>query len=583
MIENELQKIVSGKQKQSLAKDVLSRARLLGSTPGSSLKIYQLPMSLKFNDDKKRIRRFTSSDNKNNHDTKTVIMVGISGSGKSLMINNIINFMYGVDYKSDFRLKLILEESERNEREQEGTTAMTSWVSAYDLVWQEGFPVNFNLTLIDTPGFADDKGVDYDGLIVDRIKSMFNSKDTLPRQKLDAIGFVIPASTTRLTYEQKYVFDSILNIFGKDLKENVTVLCTFADAQTPPAIETIKKDGIPISSYHKFNNSAVFAPNDDENEEETEYAWKFGHKNVTKFLQALESLNSQKLDITNAVLDEIEGLKWLLMNLKPQIDAGMYNLQKIESMIDEISTLNGTIKQNRDYQVKKSVAEQVTEVVYHDITNCPPCMYTCHDPCKIAGDGKEYCWAMDNGKCRMCPGKCDWDVHKNGDRIYKYEPKEVVETIQDMLDKYNICSNRKDAKQKLLQNILEEYRVLKMKLLEDITAAAAASNRLDQLALRNTYLTNVDYIKRLIETERTSNRPHKQKRIGQLQMVLGMAEILDSAKNNPDVLTSHMSDYERTVHDRIDQLNNEMEDDTPVSGHSSLRSGNRKGWRFGKW
>ena len=334
-------------------------------------------------------------------------------------------------------------------------------------------------------------------------------------------------------------------------------MCTFADAQTPPAIETIKKDGIPISSYFKFNNSAVFAANDDENREETEYAWKFGHKNVIKFLDALKSLATQKLDTTNAVLDERESLKLLLMNLKPQIDIGMNRLQDIESKINEIFALHGTMQQNKNYESSKTVYRQDIKVVPHNITNCPSCMETCHSPCYIPGDTKKGCWAMSNGRCRICTGKCPWDIHKNGDRVYSYTPERKVETIKTMLDKYNISIQDKNAKQRLLENILKDYKALKLKLLEDIVAAAEASRRLDEIALRNNYLTNVDYIERLIETERANSRAHKQRRIEQLLGMLDMAKILQSAKNNPLILTEHMSNYEKTVQGRIEALNRE--------------------------
>ena len=93
--------------------------------------------------------------------------------------------------------------------------------------------------------------------------------------------------------------------------------------------------------------------------------------------------------------------------------------------------------------------------------------------------------------------------------------------------------------------------------MEDIVAAAEASRRLDEIALRNNYLTNVDYIERLIETERANSRAHKQRRIEQLLGMLDMAKILQSAKNNPLILTEHMSNYEKTVQGRIEALNRE--------------------------
>ena len=262
------------------------------------------------------------------------------------------------------------------------------------------------------------------------------------------------------------------------------------------------------------------------------------------------------------------------MNLQPQIDMGMKSLQDIEAMTDDIFTINGTLLQNKNYKVKKTVNRQHTEIVNNYITNCPKCMQTCHNPCQIAGDVKEKCWAMSDGNCRICSDKCPWDVHKNGDRIYTYQSEETVETIQEMLYKYNISIKAKDAKQQLLENILEEYRVLKTKMMEDIVAAAEASRELDKMALRNNYLTNVDYIELLIKTERNNSRPYKQQRLQQLQVMLGMAKTLRSAKTNPGSLTDHMSEYETTVHARISQLNSEMKGGRLISGHDSLKRQN---------
>ena len=539
-------------------------------------------MKMKYADENKRIRALASGGTRNSLDTKTVIMVGISGSGKSLMINNLVNFLYGVDFETEFRFKLILEEKEKSEREEEGTTAMTSWITAYELIHEQEFPMdfNFNLTLIDTPGFADDRGVTYDELIVARIKDMFQSREILPKQKLDAIGFVIPASTTRLTAEQKYVFDQILNIFGNNLKENITVLCTFADAQDPPAIDTIKKDGIPFATYFKFNNSVVFAANDNENREETEYLWKFGHKNVTKFLETLRNLESQNLDITNALLDERENLRLLLMSLNPQIDVEMDKLQHMEDVMDEISQLKEIMERNQNYTVDKLVHRQYSEILKERITNCPTCMFTCHYPCKANGNIEDVCSAMTNGKCRICPGKCPWEVHINGDRRYFYRSETVTETIGHMLEKYKISAKSSHAKKQLLEALLGEYRDLKKKLFDDIVAAAHAANRLDQLALRNNYLTNVTYIERLIEQERVSKRAWQRKRMEQLQVMLGMAKILESARNNPDAVTQHISAYELQIIARIEALNDKMVDSRPISGHNSLSDPLRRlGWR----
>ena len=46
---------------------------------------------------------------------------------------------------------------------------------------------------------------------------------------------------------------------------------------------------------------------------------------------------------------------------------------------------------------------------------------------------------MSEGRCRICPGKCGFDSHKNGDRIYVYDEVVEEETIEDMADRYNVA------------------------------------------------------------------------------------------------------------------------------------------------
>ena len=97
--------------------------------------------------------------------TKIIMMAGMTGAGKSLMINNIINYVYGVNCEDDFRLKLILETDEFADRK-DGTTdvadSMTRFVTSYRLAYRKGFRVRYSLILIDTPGFGDSRGLEFD-------------------------------------------------------------------------------------------------------------------------------------------------------------------------------------------------------------------------------------------------------------------------------------------------------------------------------------------------------------------------------------------------------------------------------------
>jgi hypothetical protein len=53
-------------------------------------------------------------------------------------------------------------------------------------------------------------------------------------------------------------------------------------------------------------------------------------------------------------------------------------------------------------------------------------------------------------------------------RIYIYTKVEKEETIQDMLDKYNIAMSHKGPKVKLLEELLKDYKKKKDKIYNEI-------------------------------------------------------------------------------------------------------------------
>ena len=83
-------------------------------------------------------------------------------------------------------------------------------------------------------------GFKQDKKITEQIRMMFTSKGQSSIDQLDGIRFVVQASFVHFTYMQKYLYDSILSIFGKDVSENIFIMTTFADGQEPPVLDAIK-------------------------------------------------------------------------------------------------------------------------------------------------------------------------------------------------------------------------------------------------------------------------------------------------------------------------------------------------------
>ena len=203
---------------------------------------------------------------------KVLMLFGASGAGKSTLIDGIANYIMGVDWEDEFRFKLISEEILHDQ-----TKSQTRCITAYTFHKDRGSPLPYTLTLIDTPGFEDTGGLKRDKQMVAQIKEFFTIQGDQGIDQLHGIGFVASASQPRLTPTQQYVFDSILSVFGKDVADNIFLMVTFADGKQPPVVDAAKAAGVPFQHFFKFNNSALFASNQ-ANDEFDKMFWKMGRK-----------------------------------------------------------------------------------------------------------------------------------------------------------------------------------------------------------------------------------------------------------------------------------------------------------------
>ncbi|KAJ3595638.1 hypothetical protein NHX12_004941 [Muraenolepis orangiensis] len=276
------------------------------------------------------------------------MLLGATGSGKTTLINRMINYILGVKWEDKFRFKLVDENTGRSQAH-----SQTSDVTVYKLNHREGFQIDYSLTIVDTPGFGNTRGIERDQMIVGQLENLF--KAPLGVSNIHAICFVALASIARPTPTQRYVFDSVLSIFGKDVADNIWILVTFADGQLPPVLTAInesgwpcpkRKDGLPV--HFKFNNSTVFANNkvadsaldgDDDEDGEVNFDkmfWAMGTKSMKNFFAALNIIETQSLILTKEVLRQ-----------RGQLENTIENLQKIKQESQILQTHKATITANR--------------------------------------------------------------------------------------------------------------------------------------------------------------------------------------------------------------------------------------------
>lgn len=284
---------------------------------------------------------------------KVFMVVGETGAGKTTLINGMINYILGVQWKDEFRFKGITEETKAAQ-----AYSQTQGITAYTFYPMKGSAVPYTFTVIDTPGYGGTEGLERDKKITKQIKDCFSLGPPHGIDHLNGVGFVVQAARPRLTATQVYIFDSILEIFGNDVSENIFMMITFADNQRPPVLDAIKElPKVPSHSekLFKFNNSALFAENDAEEYETSfdELFWKMCLGSFSNFFEEFRKAESVSLTLTREVLEEREQLHVLIEGLNVQITLG---LNKLEEMRQE-----EIVMQQREKEIDEKMMKATEE------------------------------------------------------------------------------------------------------------------------------------------------------------------------------------------------------------------------------
>ena len=272
---------------------------------------------------------------------KVLLVVGATGAGKSTLINGLVNHVLGVQWNDGFRFKVIADAGESSMSHAHSQTQHITAYTFYDTT------LPYTLTIVDTPGFGDTGGIEKDKKIAKMIKDFFSLSGCIDH--LNGVGFVTQASLARLTPTQKYIFDAVLSKFGKDIKENIFLMTTFADADDPLVLKAVEESDIYYKDYFKFNNSAVFASNIDKGKFNSMF-WEMGKQSFNDFFKDFFVATPKSLTLTREVLREREHLETLVPGLQQQVKVGMDKLSEIEQEQRILKQHEEDIKANKNFE-----------------------------------------------------------------------------------------------------------------------------------------------------------------------------------------------------------------------------------------
>jgi len=255
---------------------------------------------------------------------KVLMVVGATGTGKTLLINAMVNYLLGVNYGDNIRFKLISEDQKYYQ---------TNSITSYTIHPMDGFRFPHILTIVDTPGFG---GMERDEQITKEMQKFISDPITYGVHYLNGILFVAQASIPRLTPKMHYIFNSVLSLFGNDMEAKIFVMVTFANGQRPAVLDVFEEATIKCSPFYKFNNSALYSSFNGDKDSFDEMFWKMGEISHEKFFKNLISSEGMSLLLTREVLDTRKQMHALISVLRKKLEEAFTFIKLVYGGAQEI-------------------------------------------------------------------------------------------------------------------------------------------------------------------------------------------------------------------------------------------------------
>ncbi|XP_063322776.1 uncharacterized protein LOC134622714 [Pelmatolapia mariae] len=491
-------------------KDIISTSVLISSGPPA---VYQLrPKKQKFG----TLTRMTVGEKNPGKTNKTILLVGETGAGKSTLINALLNYTMGVKWEDGVWFQII-EEEDRSQ-----TESQTSDVIVYEIFGFEDKTLPYSLTIIDTPGYGNTRGIEHDDIISERLLDLFGSDDGV--HEVHAAGLVMKASDNRLSDRLMYVFDSVMSLFGKIMEKNTVALITHSDGSRPENAFKALEDAKIKCAKNEKNQPVYFLFNNSQYEDRTEenkfskHLWELTQENMNQLTDFMGKSNPQKLMKTGEVLNERIRLKACIQNLKERMEfiemkqtevaeireaLKIQEAKKIEAekqiemakkrqetlnrdgeealkLQEIIKKLEEEMKKDEKFTVEVDEAYKVKEdidggmwglVFYEAAVCCTVCEENCHYPgCTMAWK-PERCEVMKGGRCTVCTNKCPASNHVKEKWKYVTKTRRVTKTDEQMKKQYEKNVSEREIKARQLKTRTGEVNETKK------TAADSSLNK----------------------------------------------------------------------------------------------------------
>ncbi|XP_039464435.1 uncharacterized protein LOC116315360 [Oreochromis aureus] len=480
-------------------KDIISTSVLISSGPPA---VYQLrPQKQKFG----TLTRMTVGERNPGKTNKTILLVGETGAGKSTLINALLNYTMGVKWEDRVWFQIV-EEKEKKDQ----TESQTSDVIVYEIFGFEDETLPYSLTIINTPGCGDARGIGHDDIISHRLLDLFRSDVGV--HEISAVGLVMKASDNRLSERLLYVFDSVMSLFGKNMEKNTVALITHSDGSRPEnPLQALEAAEIKCAKNNKnqpvhflFNNCQL----EDEEEDFLKLNFEVSERGMREFATFLKETTPLKPEATPEVLKESIRLTACIQNLQERIkftevkQREMKQSQEALEKHDNMMTEEVTAFVVQVFKHKEPIRAETCGPGFKAAVSCTVCEENCHYPgCTVP---LNHCEVFRDGLCTSCTNKCPASVHVKGKWRY------VTRIRKDQ-------KNEPPTEDKDVHLLGKEMKQLTAEKSQFLDESYQHVVRLEQIALKADSASTIVHLDFLIEKMKQKGDTEKIKKLEEMR------------------------------------------------------------------
>ncbi|KAM8743514.1 uncharacterized protein AB9X84_017852 [Acanthopagrus schlegelii] len=358
------------------------------------------------------LRRMTLGEKDLNQSNRTILLVGETGTGKSALINSLVNYTMGVKWEDDVWFQIV-EDEKRNQSE-----SQTSDVFVYQIFGCEGKTLPYSLTII----------------------------------------------------------DSVVSLFGKNMEQNIVALITHSDGLMPEnSLKALKAANIKCAKdennqlVHFLFDNCQSEQKTQRNQDRLKSSWDLTSDEMGQFTDFLDEAAPQKLMTTVEVLNTRIRLTACIQNLQERIELTELKQREIQQTHDGLKKHEEEMKNNENFTLEIDVVYKVQEDIserrwwalgfnYGGAVCCTVCEENCHHPgCTVAWSPNSF-EVMKDGRCTSCTRKCPVSDHVKEDWIYVTKTRRVKKTLQDVKKKYEENKTELESKLSLLENLEKKMK-----------------------------------------------------------------------------------------------------------------------------